>query len=96
MSGAARSPQRRKITARELAERLGSSVRTAQRLVAEPRTEFLARARQRRARAVELRLQGLKYVEIAAEMECAVGTVSTLLHEARRLGEWPAEQRDTA
>lgn len=92
----AEKPRRRKITAREAAKRFGVTERTIRRIVAEPRAEFLQRARQRRARAVELRLQGLKYVEIAAEMECAVGTVSTLLHEARRLGEWPAEQRDTA
>lgn len=82
----AETPARRKMTAREGAQRLGVSPRTIQRLVAEPRADFEARAQERRQRAVELREQGLKYREIAEEMGCSVGTVGTLLHHARKSG----------
>ncbi len=58
MSGAARAQQRRSITAKELAQRLGSSERTARRLVAEPREDFLERAQARRTQVVGLREQG--------------------------------------
>lgn len=75
------------MTAREAAEKLGVSPRTVKRLVAEPRDDFLARARARRDRAVELRAQGLKHREIAAEMDVPIGTVSRLLHEAKKLTE---------
>jgi len=81
----AETPERRKQTARELAASFGVSSRTVQRLVAEPRDDFLARARARRARAVELRAQGLKHREIAVEMDVPIGTVSRLLHEAKKL-----------
>ena len=78
---------RRKRTAREIAESLGASERTVRRIIAEPRSEFVQRARDRRRRAVELRSQGLKYREIADEMGCSVGAVGGLLHDARRYGE---------
>ena len=87
MSGGAQAKKRRNITARELAERLGSSERTARRLVAEPREEFLDRAKGRRDRAVELRAQGLKYRQIAEMMGISTGTVGRLLHDARKLDE---------
>jgi DNA-directed RNA polymerase specialized sigma24 family protein len=87
MSGAARAQKRRSITARELAERLGSSERTARRLVAEPWDEYLARAAERRKRAVELRKQGLKYPQIAKEMGISTGSVGSLIHDARKHGE---------
>lgn len=93
MSGAARAGKRRSITARELAQRLGSSERTARRLVAEPRTDFLDRAKARRNRAVELRTSGMKYREIADEMGVSVGTVGRLLHDARKLGEDTGHQQ---
>lgn len=83
----AQAKKRRAITARELASRLGSSERTARRLVAEPRADFLDRAKARRSRAIELRAQGMKYREIADEMQVSVGTVGRLLHDARKLGE---------
>lgn len=82
--GGAERPVRRKQTARELAEKFGSSTRTIQRLVAEPRAEFEARAHNRRHRAVELRKQGLQYREIAEVMGCSTGTVGRLLHDARK------------
>lgn len=83
----ARAQKKRNITARELAERLGSSERTARRLIAEPRDDFLARAAARRKMAVELREQGLQYKEIAEKMGVTTGTVGKLLHDARKLAE---------
>ncbi len=75
----AQTPARRNKTARELAEEFGVAPRTIQRLVAEPREEYMARARQRRERAMQLREQGLKYREIAEELGVPIGTVSKLL-----------------
>lgn len=80
----AERPARRPQTARELAEEMGASARTIQRIWAEPREEFLARANQRRTRAVELRSQGMKYREIADAMGVTIGTVSSLIHGARQ------------
>lgn len=75
---------RRTMTAKEGAARLGVSPRTIQRIIAEPREEFEARARQRRERAAELRASGLKYKEIAEEMDISIGMVGSLLHDARK------------
>lgn len=86
-TGAAQAKMRRSITAKELAQRLGSSERTARRLIAEPREQFEARARARRNRAVELRAQGLKYKEIAEEMGISTGAVGRILYDARKLEE---------
>ncbi|MDF3313451.1 sigma factor-like helix-turn-helix DNA-binding protein [Rhodococcus sp. T2V] len=83
----AKTPVRRKKTARELAEEFGASPRTIQRLIAEPREDFLARAAERRTRAVELREQGLKHREIAEEMGISIGAVGRLLHDARKIAE---------
>lgn len=80
---------RRKMTAKETAERLGVSVRTVQRLIAEPREDFLNRAQQRRIQAGTLRAQGLSYKAIAEEMEMSVGAVSRLVRDARLKGEVP-------
>ncbi len=85
MSGGARAKQRRAITAKELAQRLGSSERTARRLVAEPREEFLERAEARRMQVVGLRAQGMKYREIAEEMGISTGAVGRILHDARKV-----------
>ena len=81
-------PRRRTKTAREVAEHLGISIRTVRRFAAEPRAEFLARAQARRDRAVELRRTGLKYHQIAEDLDTTIGAVSSLLSDARRLGEW--------
>jgi len=80
----ARAQQRREVTARELAARLGSSERTARRLVAEPRDEFLSRAAAKRKTAVELREQGHTYSEIATTMGLSIGSVGKLLYDARK------------
>ncbi|MGN5240839.1 MULTISPECIES: helix-turn-helix domain-containing protein [unclassified Rhodococcus (in: high G+C Gram-positive bacteria)] len=93
MSGGAQAKQRRSITAKELAQRLGSSERTARRLIAEPRDEFLERAEVRRKRVVGLREQGMKYREIAEEMGISTGAVGRILHDARKLKETKAPAR---
>lgn len=80
----AKNPVRRKMTAREAAEKFGASPRTIQRLFAEPRAEFEARTAARRTRAVELRKQGLMYKEIAAEMGASPAIVGRLLQDARK------------
>ena len=90
----AQQPGRRKMTAREAAEKYGVSPRTVRRLVAEPRQDFLSRAAVRRAQAVELRVAGASYIEIAEAMGCSTGTVGRLLHDARRYGEMPEPSAD--
>ncbi|MEE2061767.1 helix-turn-helix domain-containing protein [Rhodococcus artemisiae] len=83
----AKNPVRRKLTAREAAEKFGASTRTIQRLFAEPREEFLERAELRRMQVVGLREQGMKYREIAEEMGISTGAVGRILHDARKLEE---------
>ena len=92
----AERPGRRKMTAREAAARYGVHPRTITRLAAEPRDDFLARAKVRRDRAVELRGRGLSYLQIAAEMECSTGTVGRLLHDAKKLAERQAAESQQA
>jgi len=75
------------MTARQAAAHFGVSTSTVKRLVAEPREDFLARAKARRDQVVELRARGLKHREIAAAMDVPIGTVSRLLHEAKKLAE---------
>ena len=61
-------PVKRKHSARELAERLGVSERTVQRLMAQPRSEYLAGAHARQDEALSLRESGLKWSEVGAEL----------------------------
>ncbi|WP_427019553.1 sigma factor-like helix-turn-helix DNA-binding protein (plasmid) [Pseudarthrobacter sp. P1] len=82
MSGA-RTPARRKVTAREAAELLGCSPRRIRAAVAEPREEYIARAAERRENVMALRAKGLKYREIADELGISIGTVSTIIHHAK-------------
>ena len=83
----AKHPVRRKMTAREAAEQFGASTRTIQRLFAEPRDEFLGRAKERRDCVVTLRKQGMKYKDIAEKMGISTGAVGRILHDARKLEE---------
>lgn len=78
--------ERRTVTARELADRFGVSLRTVVRMVAEDRTAYEGRSRQRRDQIVELHRQGLKGYEIARELNVSSGLVSTRLKEARSAG----------
>ncbi|MFC8175234.1 HTH domain-containing protein [Streptomyces sp. NPDC057325] len=78
--------ERRTTTARELADRFGVSERTVQRMIAEERTAYEGRSRQRRDQIVELHRQGLKGYEIARELNVSSGLVSIRLKEARSAG----------
>jgi transposase len=80
----AENPIRRQKTAREVAEQMGCSIRTIQRIAAEPRDEFLARAAERRENVLALRGKGMKYREIADELALPMGTVKTIIHQAKQ------------
>jgi len=80
----AENPVRRPMTAREAALRAGCSKRTIQRVMAEPREEFLARIAERRSKVLALRQQGRKYREIAEQLGIPTGTVSTIIHHAKQ------------
>lgn len=77
---------RRKLTARELAERLGVSERTIRNTVAEDRSDYEARADERRERIVTMHRKGLGVRAIGRELEVSPGLVSTRLKEARTAG----------
>jgi transcriptional regulator with XRE-family HTH domain len=81
----AESPERRKLTAKQMAARFGVSDRTVRRIMAEPRAAYLARVRERREQAVALRAESLTQQQIAARMGVSQQTVSRLLREAERL-----------
>lgn len=61
-------PVKRKHTARELAERLGVSERTIQRLMAQPRAEYEAETHARQDEALRLRESGMKWADVGAEL----------------------------
>jgi DNA-binding CsgD family transcriptional regulator len=81
----AEKPVRRKHTARELAEQFGVSPRTIQRLMAEPRGQYLARAQDRRRRVAELRAEGKTMRTIADQLGVSVGLVATYAKEAQQV-----------
>lgn len=80
----AENPGRRTMTAREAAERLGCSPRTVQRVMAEPRHQFLARAAERQLRAAEMKDQGKSYREIAESLECTPKAAENLVLRGRK------------
>jgi predicted DNA-binding transcriptional regulator YafY len=77
---------RRKVTARELAERFGVSERTVQRSVAEERTIYEARANERRVKIIELHRAGHTRNQIAQALGVTPPLVSIRLREAREAG----------
>jgi DNA-binding NarL/FixJ family response regulator len=77
-------PGRRSVTARELGERFNRSPRTIRRIVAQPRDEFEAEARERQAQALNLRSQGLSYGQIAKELGITRDAASGLVRRGRR------------
>lgn len=68
-------PVRRQFTAREAAERLGVTTRTVQRLMAEPRDQYLAHANAKREQVAELRAQGLSILAIADQLGISKSSV---------------------
>ncbi|MGP5002523.1 winged helix-turn-helix transcriptional regulator [Glutamicibacter ardleyensis] len=76
----ARIPRNGK-TARELAEKVGMSSRTAQRWTSEPREVYLQRAAQRHERIKELREAGLSMRAISKEVGIAVSAVHYALQK---------------
>lgn len=75
---------KRNGTARELAERFEVTPRHIRRIIAEPRTDFEARARTRQLEALGLREQGLTYQAIANQMGISRGAAAGLVHRARQ------------
>ncbi|WP_239476233.1 sigma factor-like helix-turn-helix DNA-binding protein [Streptomyces sp. CS090A] len=55
-------------------------------MIAEERTAYEGRSRERRDQIVELHRQGLRGYEIARELNVSSGLVSTRLKEARAAG----------
>ncbi len=78
----AENPQRRKHTARALAERFGVTPRTIKSFMAEPRDEFEARSKVRQLEALALREQGLTYQAIADQLGISRGAAAGLVHRA--------------
>lgn len=74
-------PVRRNKTARELAERLGVTPRTVQRLMAEPRADYLARANSKRQQVAKLRATGLSVRAIAQETGISKSAVGRYVQE---------------
>ncbi len=78
---------RRKMTARELGEKFGRSPRTIRRIIAEERSEWLARAEQRHQQIRELRAtRGMSMRAIAAELGCSASTVHRALNSPDSTG----------
>jgi transposase len=74
-------PVRRQFTARQAAERLGVTTRTVQRLMAEPRDQYLARANTKREQIADLRAEGLSIRAIAEKLEISKSTVGRYVQE---------------
>ena len=72
---------RRQFTAREAAEGLGVTTRTVQRLMAEPRDQYLARAETKRKQVAALRANGLSVRAIANELEISKSTAGRYVQE---------------
>jgi DeoR/GlpR family transcriptional regulator of sugar metabolism len=61
-------PQRRKITAKQAAARLGASERTIRRITAEPRSDYLRRVQERGAQILTWREEGVKWKDIGERL----------------------------
>lgn len=78
--------RRRKMTAREAAQRFGVSERTIRRVVAEERAVYVGRAVSRRDQIIDLYRHGVKQKDIAAQLDVTPALVSMRLREARESG----------
>lgn len=81
----AERPQRRKMTAKEAAQRFGISERSVRRIVAEPREEWLARAARHREEVIRLReIEKLPYNVIAERVGVPSGTARRIVSLHRK------------
>lgn len=78
--------ERRKFTAKQMAEHFGVSERTIRRLMAEPRSSYEAQAKEHREKIIDLKRQGMKQRDIATTLGITPGLVSIRLREAREAG----------
>lgn len=78
--------ERRKFTAKQMAEHFGVSERTIRRLMAEPRGSYEAQAQAHREQIIALKRQGMKQRDIASTLGVTPGLVSIRLREAREAG----------
>lgn len=81
----AKNPVRRSVPAAELAKQFGVSKRTVERIIAEPREEYLARAATLRAQVVQLRaVEKLPYKEISERLGIPSGTARRIMTHVRQ------------
>lgn len=81
----AQNPVRRTVTAAALAQQFGVSKRTVQRIIAEPRDEYLARAAALRKQVLHLREdKKLPYKEISERLGIPASSARRITTEARR------------
>ena len=78
------TPERRKISARALAELHGVSPRTVRRAIAEPRADYLARAQARRLEIIDLRAQGKTWADVATHFGISVAAAKQAGFDARK------------
>lgn len=94
----ARTPQLRKKTAREVAEKLGVSPRTVRRYVAAPRDWWTQHRREIRQKAARLRATGMTWAEVGKALGVSESAARAL--GKRATGAWadgsPQPDRDTA
>jgi DNA-binding CsgD family transcriptional regulator len=74
----------REKTAKELADELGVSVSTVTRRFAEPRSEYLSRAREREDEALRLKDEKLSDNEVAEAMGVTYYSAIGLIKRARK------------
>lgn len=82
----ARTPQLRKKTAREVAEKLGVSPRTVRRYVAAPRDWWTQHRREIRQKAARLRATGMTWAEVGKALGVSESAARAL--GKRATGEW--------
>jgi len=66
-------PQRRTMTARQAAEKIGVSERMIRRVVAEPRDDYDRRAKERGEQILAWREEGILWREIADRLNVSTG-----------------------
>lgn len=81
----------REKTAKELADELGVSVSTVTRRFAEPRSEYLSRAREREDEALRLKDAKLSDTEVAEKMGVTYYSAIGLIKRARKRRDAAAE-----